>query len=95
MKLPRSMSLPKLKSIWLAVCSALLCLLQTESAFAQEHAEIGREVAIQKRLLDGDEFDTPIPDLIHYGKRLFEAHFTIQDGAGRPLTKAPAHLFPI
>ncbi len=50
-------------------------------------SEIGREVAVPHHLQDGEEFDTPLPDLIAYGKKLFEAHFTREEGAGRPLTK--------
>jgi cytochrome c peroxidase len=50
-------------------------------------AEIGREVAIPRHLQDGEECETSIKDLIAYGKKLFEAHFTVQEGAGRPLTK--------
>src|SRR6185437_6264280 len=38
-------------------------------------------------LQDGEEFDVPLGDLIRYGKKLFEAHFTSQEGAGRPLAK--------
>jgi mono/diheme cytochrome c family protein len=50
-------------------------------------SEIGREVAIPRHLQDGEEFDKSIPDLIAYGKKIFEARFTSQEGAGRPLTK--------
>src|SRR5437879_2112270 len=49
--------------------------------------EIGREVAIPSHLQDGEEFDLSPRALIRYGKQLFEAHFTSQEGAGRPLTK--------
>ncbi len=49
--------------------------------------EIGREVAIPRHLEDGEEFDLSARDLIRYGKKLFEAHFTSEEGAGRPLTK--------
>lgn len=49
--------------------------------------EVGREIAIQRHLQDGEEFDMPLPKLLRYGKELFEAHFTVQEGAGRPLTK--------
>ena len=62
------------------------------SAFAafvrsQPQSEVGREVAIPRHLQDGEEFETSLSDLIRYGKKLFEAHFTAQEGAGRPLTK--------
>jgi hypothetical protein len=54
---------------------------------SQESAEIGREVAVPHHMQDNEEFETPIPELIRYGKKLFEARFTSQEGAGRPLSK--------
>ena len=36
---------------------------------------------------DGEEFQTPIPQLIEYGRTLFTANWTIREGAGRPDTK--------
>ena len=50
-------------------------------------SQIGREVAIPSHLQDGEEFNTPVSQLIRYGAQLFNAKFTIQEGAGRPLTK--------
>ena len=61
--------------------------LMASLLFAQNDTEIGREVAIPQHLQDGEEFDVSTRDLIGYGKKLFEAHFTSQEGAGRPLTK--------
>ncbi|MBS1253933.1 MAG: hypothetical protein MAG451_02987 [Anaerolineales bacterium] len=49
--------------------------------------EIGREVAISRRLQAGEEFEVPLPDLIEHGQRLFQANWTSQEGGGRPLTK--------
>jgi hypothetical protein len=54
---------------------------------AQSSSDIGREVAIPKHLHDGQEFTTPLKQLIQYGSQLFNAKFTIEEGAGRPLTK--------
>ena len=54
---------------------------------AQESYEIGREVAIPHHLQDGEEYDLSIKELIAYGKKLFEARFTAEEGAGRPLSK--------
>jgi cytochrome c peroxidase len=48
---------------------------------------IGREVAIPRHLADGDEFRTPLHELLAYGERLFTAVWTIDEGGGRPLTK--------
>jgi hypothetical protein len=44
-------------------------------------------VAIPIHLQDGEEFTIPIRHLIEYGSQLFDAKFTIQEGAGRPLSK--------
>jgi len=49
--------------------------------------EIGREVAIRRHLQDGEEYKVSLKDLIEYGRKLFNAMWTSQEGAGRPLTK--------
>jgi hypothetical protein len=49
--------------------------------------QIGREVSIPEHLRDDDEFRTPLLDLIAYGKKLFCANWTEQEGGGRPLAK--------
>lgn len=57
-------------------------------AFSQSSSSsIGREVAIPRHLQDGEEFQTPIRELVAYGRKLFTAVWTIQEGGGRPLTK--------
>jgi hypothetical protein len=57
-------------------------------AWAQNpNSQIGRELAIPVHLQDGEEFNTPVTQLIRYGAQLFNAKFTIQEGAGRPLSK--------
>ena len=50
-------------------------------------AQIGRELSVPRHLANGDEYVLPLADLLEYGKRLFAANWTIQEGAGRPLTK--------
>lgn len=52
-----------------------------------EGAELGREVAIPRHLEDGEEYEIPTRQLIDFGKKLFTAMWTIQEGAGRPLSK--------
>ncbi len=49
--------------------------------------QIGVEKAVPVHLRDGEEFRTPLPQLIEFGKGLFTARWTSQDGQGRPLTK--------
>lgn len=50
-------------------------------------SQIGREVAIPAHLQDGDEFNISLAQLIDYGRQLFTAKFTAQEGAGRPMSK--------
>jgi Di-haem oxidoreductase, putative peroxidase len=50
-------------------------------------ALIGREVGVPRHMKDGEELDTSITTLLDHGKGLFEAVWTPQEGAGRPLTK--------
>ena len=57
------------------------------SVLWSQDADVGREVAIAHRLQDGQEFELPLHDLLTYGKKLFGAHFTLEEGAGRPMTK--------
>jgi Di-haem oxidoreductase, putative peroxidase len=54
---------------------------------AGDETEIGREVAIPRHLQDGEEYQLSLRELIRFGKKLFNANWTIQEGAGRPLTK--------
>ena len=68
---------------WLVVLSPVVFGVV---ALAQ-NPQIGREVAIPTHLDDGEEFNTPINQLIQYGLQLFNAKFTIQEGAGRPASK--------
>src|SRR5216684_9283300 len=68
---------------WLAVLAPLVLAVV---ALGQS-SQIGREVAIPAHLQDGEEFTTPIGQLIQYGLQLFNARFTIQEGAGRPRSK--------
>src|SRR2546423_10860595 len=65
----------------------LLLLTVCHSAAGANEKDIGREVAIAKHMQDGEEFRTPVRDLIAYGKKLFTAMWTIQEGAGRPMSK--------
>lgn len=61
-----------------------------EQAVAPEprsRAPIGREVAVPTHLRDGEEFSLPLRALLAHGQLLFDARWTEQEGAGRPLTK--------
>jgi hypothetical protein len=76
------------KRIFASAAVVLSLILIDFRAWGQDpDAKIGREVAIPKHLEDGKEFQISIPKLIQFGEKLFTAKFTIQEGAGRPLTK--------
>jgi hypothetical protein len=64
-----------------------LLMLAPLASQAQDGQPLGREVAIPRHLQDGEEFQESLPDLIRYGKELFLANWTSQEGGGRPLTK--------
>src|SRR5215831_2527245 len=44
--------------------------------------QIGREVAIQQHLRNGQEFETSLSTLLNLGKQIFAANWTVQDGQG-------------
>lgn len=48
---------------------------------------IGQEHALPRHLADGEEFTMPPQALIAWGARIFQANWTVQDGAGRPRAK--------
>jgi hypothetical protein len=54
---------------------------------AYDDSQIGKEVAIPRHLQDGEEYQQPIRELLEFGRKLFTARWTSQEGAGRPLTK--------
>jgi Di-haem oxidoreductase, putative peroxidase len=70
-----------------AIGLLLALFLTTLSANVLTQSAIGREVAVPTHLADGQEFSTPLGDLIAYGRALFTAVWTIQEGGGRPGTK--------
>lgn len=49
--------------------------------------DLGCERALRNRFEDGLELTLPVSVLISYGRLVFQANWTEQDGAGRPLTK--------
>ena len=54
-------------------------------------AVIGEEHALPRHLADGEESTLSPYALIAWGARIFQANWTIQDGAGRPRTKGNGH----
>lgn len=49
--------------------------------------QIGVEVSVPVHLQDGQEFAIDVPTLAAFGKTLFRAMWTTQEGGGRPMTK--------
>jgi hypothetical protein len=93
----------KLRSPLKAVCkysialSLSLLMISTSYLFSDDHKpadqspqlphQLGREVSIPRHLADDEEFSIPLQDLIDYGKKLFMANWTQQEGGGRPEMK--------
>ena len=69
--------------ISLSLCAFACCGMLT----ALDSSQIGREVAIPVHLQDGEEYVLSTHELIEFGKKLFTARWTSQEGAGRPLAK--------
>lgn len=75
-------------------CATLLFVAYLSAGTAAEPpspsldpALIGKEISIPVHLRNGQEFETNIPDLIRYGKELFVARWTSQEGQGRAFGK--------
>jgi hypothetical protein len=60
-----------------------------------DDSQIGREVSVPVHLQDGEEFSLSIRQLIAFGKKLFEANWTVQEGGGRPHSKGTANGEPL
>src|SRR5262249_11383486 len=72
---------------WKRFCGCALALwIAIPSSRAQSNP-IGREVAISRHLENGQEFRISLSTLLEFGKQLFTANWTIQEGQGRPLAK--------
>lgn len=66
---------------------ACLVLLFLPAVGVATQSPVGREIAVDRHLQDGEEFTVSLRDLLEHGKKLFAANWTIQEGAGRPMTK--------
>ena len=75
----------------LETCKVLIVSLGIGLQFVHaQTTQIGREVAIREHLQDGQEFQTSLATLLDFGRQLFRANWTIQEGQGRPLAKGVA-----
>jgi len=66
---------------WLAAVVAVAAL-----GWAVADAEVGREVALSRHLLDGEEHEVTVQALVTHGQEMFDAMWTPQEGGGRPLS---------
>lgn len=69
------------------VAITLWPVLQAQSDDSGPANMIGREVAIPGHLRNGEEFKMPTHKLIEFGRSLFTARWTTQEGQGRPFSK--------
>jgi cytochrome c peroxidase len=68
----------------IAACSLILAVGQRQG---DPSRSLGQEVSVLRHLNDDEEFSMHIKELLEYGKQLFMANWTEQEGGGRPLTK--------
>src|SRR5262245_56653728 len=86
-------------AFWLLAVPLLCAADATETGRTGQQAHrIGQELAVPRHLADDEEFSLPLKALLEYGKKLFMANWTEQEGAERPITKGngaaladPAH----
>ena len=72
---------------WRHICALALW---TAGALAYgQTIQIGREVAISKHLQNGEEFLTSLTTLLNFGRDLFTANWTIQEGVSGELENRP------
>ena len=72
---------------WKRHCRCALALgIAIPLCYAQS-SQVGRGVAIPEHLQNGQEFQTSLTTLLNFGKQLFTANWTAQEGQGRPLAK--------
>src|SRR5437660_1363767 len=71
---------------FLCVLTALISIAHGQVS-TSHRSRIGREVSIERHLQDDEEFTLSSKELVEYGKKLFMANWTEEEGAGRPLTK--------
>ncbi|HEX4231074.1 MAG TPA: hypothetical protein VHZ07_20525 [Bryobacteraceae bacterium] len=67
--------------------TAFLTVVPTACCSPGPDHPIGQEHALPRHLADGEEFSMSPQALIAWGARIFQANWTVQDGAGRPLMK--------
>lgn len=69
-----------LSTVFAAACGAL-------ASTAAQDRPLGLEVGLARHLANGEERRLSTSDLLTQGEKLFTASWTVQEGAGRPLSK--------
>ena len=73
---------------WKRHCRCALALgIALPLCYAQS-SQVGREVAIPEHLQNGQEFQASLTTLLDFGKQLFTANWTIQEGRAAHWQKA-------
>lgn len=62
------------------VLGVLMIVYAAAMTTVHSQSSIGREVAIDRHLQDGEEFSVSLRDLLAHGRRLFTAVWTIEEG---------------
>jgi hypothetical protein len=69
------------------VCAVATAALVTAASVLTQRLEIGQERALLQHLRSGEELKLSVTELVAFGRSVFLANWTDQDGAGRPLMK--------
>jgi len=78
----------RLLGVMIGVCTLSTTMAEPDAESSRaSNVVVGREVSVPRHLQDGDEYTIPLRSLLQHGKLLFEAQWTSEEGAGRPLTK--------
>ncbi len=67
--------------------AGVIATLFAGAIVAQSPASLGDERGVRRHLAGEQEFNLSIPELVEFGRTLFVANWTVDDGAGRPLSK--------
>ncbi len=70
-------------------------VLAAQRPVTQDPMPIGREVAVSRHLDNGEEYQLSLQRLLDHGELLFRANWTVQEGAGRPLSKGLPGVPPL
>ncbi len=78
-----------MRTFFAGLAFAALVSAQTPAQTSAQTSESSSGARCRSRgtCMDDEEYRTPIVDLIAFGKKLFDANWTWEEGAGRPMSK--------